>query len=415
MKALLYRKSIPRYALLKLLGARGRGMATGPAAMLHFVELPEPKLPGPRWVRVQPILSGVCGSDLATLTAKGSPYLGPVISMPFVMGHEVVGVVEETGAGVTRVRTGDRVVLQPALGCVVRGIDPPCDACRGEQDALCRNVTRGDISAGIQTGYCRDTGGGWSGSLVAHETQLHHVPDSIPDAAAVLVEPLACALHGVLRAEPRDGDRVLIVGCGSIGLLTIAALRALGCSARVIAVARHAHQREHAGRLGADVVLPADRAVAERYRRWAEVLGAEVLRPELGKPLVLGGADVTFDCVASSQTLDDAIRFTRSGGRLALVGMPGIPSGVDLTPLWYKELEVRAAYAYGMERHQGTSRTTFEMALALLRDGLAERLLPLVSDPYPLRAWREALRDAMSGAARGTVKTVFRPREGSSE
>ena len=75
--------------------------------------------------------------------------------MPFVMGHELVGMISETGSDVVDVSVGDRVVLHPALGCKVRGIEPVCDACETGLDALCRNVNKGDISSGIQTGYCR--------------------------------------------------------------------------------------------------------------------------------------------------------------------------------------------------------------------------------------------------------------------
>ena len=93
------------------------------------------------------------------------------------------------------------MVVEPALGCKVRGIEPPCPYCASGRHALCLNVAKGDISPGIQTGFCHDTGGGWSrGTLVAHPSQLHRVPDAVPDEAAVAVEPLACAVHAALGA-----------------------------------------------------------------------------------------------------------------------------------------------------------------------------------------------------------------------
>jgi len=407
MRALEYRKSIPRYALQRVLGKRALGLDPWRLAPLRLCDRPEPPLPAPGWVRVRPRLAGVCGSDLATIAATGSPYLAPVTSMPFVLGHETVGLVVETGSGVTRVREGDRVVLHPALGCRVRGIEPPCAACAEGRDALCRNVTRGVIGPGIQTGYCRDTGGAFGDSFVAHESQLYRVSEDVPDEAAVLIEPLACALHGVLRAPPAASDTVLLLGCGAMGLLTVAALRATGCTARIVAVAKHDHQRERAARLGADELLDSRGAVVERYRRWARVLGAEVLAAELGKPAVLGGADVTFDCVASSTTLDDAIRFTRSGGTLVLVGMPAIPRNVDWTPLWYKELTLRAAYAYGPERCPDGQRETFDIALELMR-AWSGRLAPLVSAPFELSEYRAALASAFHAGSGKAVKTIFR-------
>lgn len=409
MKALQYRRSIPRYALLKLLGSRFKSLCTGPAATISLVDIPEPKLPNEHWLRVAPTLAGICGSDLATISAKGTPYLSPVTSMPFVLGHEVVGVVRDTGLAVRRVNVGDRVILHPALGCVVRGIEPQCDHCESGNEALCRNVARGVISSGIQTGFCRDTGGGFSESLVAHESQAYKVPPEIPDEAAVLIEPFACTLHAVLRVSLDGGQTALVIGCGSIGLLTIVALRALGCRARIVAVARYDHQRRLAKEVGADVVLDSPRDLRTRYRLWAGQLGAEIHDAPIGKPMVIGGADATFDCVASSTSIDDGVRFTRSGGMFALVGMPGMPRGVDWTPIWFKELTVRASYAYGREASHG-GKDTFELATELMKDriGLVSKL---VGKPFPLSQYKAAIHQALSTGSSKVVKTVIAPQQ----
>jgi threonine dehydrogenase-like Zn-dependent dehydrogenase len=406
MKGLVFDKSIPRYLLLKLLGSRVRGLCTGMACPVSLRDVTPPTLPRPDWVRVAPRLAGICGSDLATICAKGSPYLAPVTSMPFVMGHEVIGTVTEIGGAVSRVRVGDRVVLHPALGCRARGINPPCDACSQQRDALCRNVTRGSISPGLQTGYCRDTGGGFGQELVAHESQLYHVPNELDDTTAVLIEPFACALHGVFRAAIKPDDTVLVIGAGAIGLLTIAALRGIGCRARIVAVARYDHQRQHAQALGVNELLDDRGSVTERYARWAKVLGAEVLKAEIGKPAVIGGADVTFDCVASSQTIDDGIRFTRSGGTFVLIGMPGVPHGVDWTPLWFKELTLHAAYAYGPERRPDGVRDTFDVAIELMKTQ-GEALKNLVGSLFALADYRVALAAAINTGRSHVVKTVF--------
>jgi len=262
------------------------------------------------------------------------------------------------------------------------------------------------VSAGIQTGYCRDTGGAFGDNLVAHESQVYRVPDAICDRAAVLIEPFACAMHGALRVSLHANDRVLVIGCGTIGLLTIAALRATGCPARILAVAKYEHQRRLARQLGADVVLSADAAVRRRYAAWAAELDAEVLDPELGKPMVIGGAAATFDCVASSQTIDDGIRFTRSGGSLILMGMPGIPTGVDWTPLWFQEMTIHASYAYGPEEHGDKRPDTFECAIDLMRSW-GTRLKELVGEPYELRDYRAAMMSAIHTGQSRVAKTVF--------
>src|SRR5204862_3418154 len=118
---------------------------------------------------------------------------------------------------------------------------------------------------GLQTGYCADTGGGWGKMLVAHRSQLHPVPDRMSDARAVLVEPLACAIHAVLRARPEPGASVLIVGAGTVGILSLLALRELTQAGRVLVVAKHPRQRELALECGAtNVIAPRDAVGALR-------------------------------------------------------------------------------------------------------------------------------------------------------
>lgn len=414
MKGIEFRRSLPRYAVLKLLAPRLRALYSMRNLLpIRYGDVPEPRLPGDRWVRVRPLLAGICGSDLSTILAKGSPYLAPLTSMPFVLGHEVVGRVVEVGGGVGLGRTGgglslgQRVVIHPALGCKVRGIEPMCATCLAGRDALCRNVTQGCIAPGIQTGYCRDTGGAWSESLVAHESQVYRLPAEIDDRAAVLVEPFACCLHAAMQVRLMAKDTALVVGCGSIGLLTIAALRASGCEARIVAAAKYDHQRALASALGATELIPADGSLDDRYAAWGKALDARVFEPEYGKPTVVGGADATFDCVASSASIDDSIRFTRSGGTMVLVGMPSVPRHVDWTPLWYKELTLKAAYAYGPERVGDRVIDTFEHALDLF-PAWGMKLSGLLSRPYELEDYMSALRSAMHTRRSGAAKTIFR-------
>jgi threonine dehydrogenase-like Zn-dependent dehydrogenase len=300
------------------------------------------------------------------------------------------------------VQVGERVVIEPALHCGVRGIEPPCAACQQGRYGNCTNLTAGVLSAGVQTGYCRDTGGGWSASLVAHEVQLHRVPDAVTDDAAVLVEPFSCALHGVLRA-PRAPGTALVLGCGTMGLLTIAALRALDFPQRILALARYPHQQELARTLGADEVLPVGRGL---YAELCERSAATLHQPEIGGPTVLGGFDVVFDCVGSAKTLGDAVRFTQARGSTVLVGMPAIPKTVDWTTIWFKELHVLGAYAYGFEEHRGERVRTFELALRLLRDRRVE-LAPLVTHRFPLGQYKQAIQTALFTGRHRSVKTVF--------
>ena len=375
---------------------RIKSLETSRFSPLQLEDAPDPGLPTPQWVRVRPLLSGICGSDLGTLSSENSPYFSPITSPPFVMGHEVVGEVAEDNSGF---RAGERVVLEPALGCAVRGIDPPCPYCASGRYALCLNVARGDISPGIQTGFCRDTGGGWSGgTLVAHPSQLHRVPDAVPDEAAVAIEPLACAVHAALGTAP--GETTLVIGAGSVGLLTVAALRHLTDAGRIICIAKHERQKDEALRLGAtEVVHP-----KETYSNLPEMLGTTPYKPELGKPVVMGGAGKVFECVGAPGTMEDALRLTKPGGDVTLVGMPGAKSTLDLTALWYKEVRLAGSYAYSTEIYQGKETSSFQLALRIAPE---IGLQTLIGPSFRIGSYKEAVAAARSAGREGHVKVVF--------
>jgi len=382
MRAVQVYRSVPRYLAARALSAR---LPAVPIAPLRLVETAPPALPGRGWVRVRPLLSGICGSDLATVTGHSSFYFSALVSMPFTPGHEVVG---ETLDATDALPAGSRVVIAPVLGCVARGL-APCPACAAEDTSRCDRVTLGHVSPGLQTGFCADTGGGWSGELVAHTSQLHAVPPDVSDERAVLTEPLACAVHVARRAEVAAGERVLLVGAGAVGLLTLLALRTLTPAGDITVVAKHPRQAELARRLGAsDVVAPSEATRAVR-----RAAGSVVLSPERGAPYLLGGVDLALDCAGSAASLDTCLRTTRAGGRVVLAG---IPAPVDLTPVWFRELSLMGAYA--------TNGADFATALELLAD---ERLAGLRMSLHPLLRWRDAIDEALSAGRLGVLKVAF--------
>ncbi|HZY57104.1 MAG TPA: zinc-binding dehydrogenase [Rubrobacteraceae bacterium] len=402
MLALRYTKSIPRYLLIRAGAKWIKGFETSRLSPLKLQEVAEPELPTLAWVRLKPLLSGICGSDLGTLSSESSPYFSPLTSLPFVMGHEILGEVVEDNSGFTR---GERVVVEPMLNCAVRGIDPSCPYCASGRYALCVNVAKGDISPGLITGFCGDTGGGWSeGTLVAHPLQLHRVPEDLPDEAAVSVEPLACSVHAALKAGPGPDETGLVLGAGNVGLFVVAALKQLTQAGRVICVAKHERQEKEALRLGADEIAHP----RELYEKLPPLLGAERYNPELGKPVVMGGADKVFECVGAAGTIEDAIRLVRPGGEVAFVGMPPARSCLDLTALWHKEATLAGKYAYGFEEYQGGRVKSFELAIRLAKE---INLHSLVGPRFKLREYREAIAAARSSGRNGYVKVVFDLRE----
>jgi threonine dehydrogenase-like Zn-dependent dehydrogenase len=379
-------RSLPRYVAARAIGPRVPGLLAGPLAPLRLVHRDGPRSPGDGWVRVRPRLSGICGSDLATLSGHTSLYFTPLVSMPFVPGHEIVGETRDDAPGIP---AGSRVVIDPLLTCEARGLEP-CDACASAKRNRCDRITVGHLSPGLQTGYCSDTGGGWSGELVAHVSQLHVVPDELPDERAVLIEPLACAVHIARRAALVDGGSALVVGAGAVGLFTALALRELTPAGHVTVVAKHGKQAELARLLGAtDVVSPNE--VAKAVRRSTRALRLE---PERGPAFLLGGVDVAIDAVGSSGSINTALRTVKAGGRVVLGGVPG--AGVDMTPAWFRELDVTGAYA--------SAGDAFDVATRLAAEAPLDDLLGVA---YPLDRWREALDHAHDGGRLGTLKVAF--------
>ncbi len=380
MRALLFERKIAKYAAATVAGrlSPGRGARVGPLRLAADVD--EPALPGPDWHRVRPRLAGICGSDLATIDGHSSRYFEPLVSFPFIPGHEVVGELDD----------GARVVLQPTLTCAARDVTPPCAWCdRDGMTNRCEHTTFGHLSPGLQTGFCEDTGGGWSLALVAHQSQLHRVPDGMSDEAAVLVEPTACAVHAVARVPDligRGENVTAVIGAGTLGLLTVAALRADDHNATVIATAKHPEQRRWAKELGADRVVEPDsleRAVRSTTRSL-----------QFGSQLT-GGANVVIDCVGSEASLAQALRVVAPGGHILMVGMPGVTT-VDLTSLWHREITLTGCYAY--------TAADFDNAFELVRTAQLERLL---SATYPLDRYREAIEHAANAGRRGAVKIAF--------
>lgn len=395
MRALVVERRPLRFAAARLASevAPGRGARVGP---LKLAEVDEPALPGPGWVRVHPRLAGICGSDLATVDGRSSRWFESIVSFPFTPGHEIVADTED----------GRRVVVEAVLGCEARGIEPRCRGCAGGAHDRCERLHVGGLEPGLQTGFCCSTGGGWSQVLVAAEAQLHEVPDELSDAAAVMVEPMACALHAAL-STPTAGGVVAVLGAGTLGLCTIGAVAAHGGPARLLAGAKHPEQQRLARALGATEVV-SGRELPRAVRRATGSFGYE-------DGTLTGGADVTYDCVGSSDSITTSISMTRPGGTVVLVGMPATVT-VDLTPLWQQQVRLQGAYAYGVEPElhsaSGAGGLDHVRTFAAAMDLVARLDLGrLVSARYPLGRFPEAIDHAAHAGARGAVKIAFSPQE----
>jgi L-iditol 2-dehydrogenase len=404
MKAIQFNGTIPRYVLGITLGNIFPGLLWSGPSCTYLADISEPQLPGDEWAAVHTHYGGICGSDMAAIHLHASPYFSPFLSFPFTFGHENYGTIAETGQRIHDLHKGQRIVVEPLLWCKPRGFEDLCQYCAQGEINRCERLTAGDVAAGLMIGNCRDTGGSWSEYFVAHRSQIYPLPDSISDENALLIEPFSVGLHAVLQNMPGDDETVLIAGAGSIGLCLLAALRALGSHSHVLVLARYPFQAQAARKLGANEVFLSDHS-HDHFDKLASEMHARLLQPMIGKRVMVGGADLTFECVGNDTSLDDALRMTRAGGRVVLVGVPGISKHVDWTAIFANELDVRASYTYHhAEQFGGRRWRTFELAIDLMQRGLVD-LSWMVTHRYPLEDYAQAFnRDT---AHSQTIKSVF--------
>ncbi|MDB4968550.1 MAG: Alcohol dehydrogenase GroES domain protein [Myxococcales bacterium] len=408
MRAIVFDLSLARYALAKALGRQIPSLYWGPLSCVSLREVPEPPLRGPAWAKVSVEASGFCGSDLATVLLKMSPALSPFSSFPAVLGHEIFGRLSEVGgdARAAGFKEGDRVVVNPAFGCRVRGLAPPCASCASGHPATCHHAgeSAGGLAPGFTIGYHRDLPGGFSDVVAAHTTQLHRVPDSVPDTRAVLTEPISIGLHGVLHRPPRDDEEVLIIGGGMIAYSVLAALRLSGRRCRVTQLVLVPFQADLARALGADEVIVASKE--DTMDRVVALTGARRHKPILGRDVLTGGYAVTFDCVGTPDSLRDALSYTRSQGTIVMVGACGIVPKIDLTNIWARELAIQGTYYYAPE---ADGRHTIDIATELLAGDSARAVDALVTHSFPLEKYEDAIIANIDRGKSKAMKTIFKP------
>ena len=403
MKAVQFTFSFPRYGLGLALGRWFPAILWSGLSCTVMREVPEPRLPAPDWVKIKTRLAGICGTDLGAIHLHTSPYYSPFSSFPFTFGHENLGHISELGPEVQGWKVGQRVVVNPILGCEARGFKDRCPFCAKSEINRCERFTQGALPPGIMTGATRGTGGSWSAAFVAHHSQLYAVPENVSDENALMIEPFCCALHAALIDFPKDEETILILGAGTMGLVTLAALRALGSQARILVSARYPNQAEAAARLGASEVLRG----GDLYAQVAERTGARLLKPTIGKLVVEGGVDRVYECTGNDNSLDDANRLARSGGRVVLVGIPGIAKGVDWTAIFSQELTLLAARQFhNAEPYKGKLWRCFDLALDLMASGKVD-LGWMVTRKYALGDYKQVLGDLDHKGSKGIIKAAF--------
>lgn len=416
MRAVTFSVSIPGFLLARGLGRWTDSVVYGALSRLRLREVPVPPLPGPDWVRLDVEACGVCGTDLGNITFSSSPAMEPFASFPAVLGHEVVGVVSALGEEVRGVAVGDRVVVDPMLSCTARGYADGdwCPSCTAGLHSTCERageegplqVDGRPLSRGMMIGYHRDLPGGWGETMVVHRSQCIPVDPALSDRAAVLLEPLAVALHAVLRGVPGEATGpVLVIGSGTIALSTVWALRATGFQGEITAQMKRPHEAELARALGAStVVTPGDAA-----REAVVSTGATAYMPLVGDEVYAGGGfPLVIDCVGNQGSLSQSLRYAAPRGRIVMLGCSSEIPKLDLTFTWARELEIRGFLGYGMEEWKGERIHTMELAQRLVLESGApvERM---VTHTFPLAEYRKGLAAAGNHRASGAIKVLLEP------
>jgi 2-desacetyl-2-hydroxyethyl bacteriochlorophyllide A dehydrogenase len=321
------------------------------AAVLHGpktlrVEPVAPPAPGAGEALIRVAAAGICGTDYRIWTGERA------VRYPLIPGHEFFGEVAGVGAGVTRVRPGQRVAVEPNWGC------GRCDLCREGSGNLC--LSR--VAVGI------DRAGGFAELAVLPERACWPAPASLDDERLLLTEPLAVVVRAVARAAPRAGETAAVIGAGTLGLLAVQVLRSHGC--RVLAVSRTDRRLALAARLGAEATL---------------ALGAG--DPVAAARVFAGrdGVDLVVETAGTAAAVELPLGqpgFVRPGGRVVLTGLPHEPARLEIFWLVRREIDVRGSMIYQQE---------FGEALALLARGAVD-VAPLLTHRFPLAAIEAALR-----------------------
>jgi threonine dehydrogenase-like Zn-dependent dehydrogenase len=292
------------------------------AGRIELTRIPIPE-PAPGEVRVRVLACGICGSDLhffrAGFWAGGT-----------TPGHEMAGEIDALGDGVRSLARGDRVAIEPLRSCGA------CDECRSGQDVRCRKLA-------ILGVHCA---GGFADYVTIPERRAFRVTSDLDPALAALAEPTAVVVHALRRGSLLAGQRVLVLGAGSVGLLAALAARELGAG-DVLVTARHPHQAELASALGAT------RALRESEAGERELTG-------LGREAPI---DLVIETVGGcADTLRLAASAVRPGGQVVVLGLFTQPVALDTLPLLLKETTLIWSNCYA----RGPGEPDFATATGLL-------------------------------------------------
>jgi 2-desacetyl-2-hydroxyethyl bacteriochlorophyllide A dehydrogenase len=320
------------------------------------------KEPDPGEILIKIKSCAICGSDVHIFKGKH-----PYVSFPCTFGHELAGVVEELGTGVQRITVGDRVCVEPLITC------GGCHYCKRAKYDYCEN---------LRLKY-RSGDGGFADYYYADQRWVHVLPEEISFNEGALMEPLACAVHAVRRADIRSGDSVCIVGDGPIGLMILQVARASGATESYLC------------------------GLLEKNLSIASDLGARAINATRGDPVneVIKrtarreGVDISFEAVGLSQTFDQALSVVKKGGSSVIIGI----FEEQIQSLRLRDAMVREVKVIGTVNYCWD----FQTAIDLVNQKKVD-LKPLITHRFPLERIKEAM-DTKLNPSHQAIKVMVNP------
>ena len=321
---------------------------------LTLRDVPPPRSLGPSDVRIRVHTVGICGSDVHYFQhGRIGDY---VVHAPMVLGHEGAGIVVDVGLGVTGLKVGDRVCMEPGIP------DPSSRAAK---------LGRYNVDPAVTFWATPPVHGILVPEVVHPAAYTYRLPDKVSFAEGAMVEPFAVGMHAAARARIAPGDTAVVVGAGTIGIMVALAALAGGCARVLIAD------------LSADKL-----AIAACY---AGIVPVNVTESDLADTVLAAtdgwGADIVFEASGAPSVWDAMLCAVRPGGALILVGLPPGPVAFDVNAAIAKEIRIETVFRYA---------NVFDRALQLVAAGRVD-LKPLLSATFPFARAVEAFERASEG------------------
>lgn len=331
--------------------------------VIEFREIPTPE-PGPGQALIKIMKIGVCGSDIHVYHGEH-----PFTSYPVTQGHEVSGIVEKLGEGVTGLTVGQKVTIQPQVVC------GECYPCRHGKYNLCESLkVMGFQTTGVASHY-----------FAVDAEKVTPLPDDMGLDEGAMIEPLAVAVHAVRRAGDVEGKDICVLGAGPIGILVAQAAKGMGAR-RVMVTDVSSLRLEKAKECGADFCV-------------------NTKEEDFGKAIVdcfgPDKADVIYDCAGNNITMGQAIAHARKGSTIILVAVFAGMASVDLAVLNDHELDLNTSMMYRTE--------DYAKAIELVNQGKVQ-LKPLISKHFAFKDYLEAYQ-YIDANRESTMKVIINVQE----